>query len=266
MNPSLRLLKVMEYLMAAGQKPVKQIEIARDLQLSPATVSRIVRALADEGYVLMTPEKYCVRNFRLSRNVPMSEPYLATLDQLMRDISANFAVSVEAVVVTGFELFWHSCTEFPDASIAIKARPGFRRTLAELDPLARLYLSRMTWEDINNALLPGGFFRNDVHRDIVNATEARQIIESAANKMVDFDFYGNHLGVRRFATLIDDDHGRFMHLLSIAEAAVPVRDRDAHISELTQVLTEARATLKNQITSESALGTDSHAAPMARVG
>ena len=124
----------------------------------------------------------------------------------------------------------------------------------------------MTWEDINNALLPGGFFRNDVHRDIVDATEARQIIESAANKMVDFDFYGNHLGVRRFVTLIDDDHGRFMHLLSIAEAAVPVRDRAAHISELTQVLTEARATLKTQITSESALGTDSHAAPMARVG
>ncbi len=252
--------------MAAGQKPVKQIEIARDLQLSPATVSRIVRSLANEGYVLMTPEKYCVRNFRLSRNVPMSEPYLASLDQLMRDISANYAVSVEAVVVTGFELFWHSCTEFPDASIAIKARPGFRRTLAELDPLARLYLSRMAWEDINSALLPGGFFRNDINRDIVDATEARQIIESAADKMIDFDFDGNHLGVRRFVTLIDDDSGRFMHMLSIAEAATPVRDRKAHIAELTQVLTEARATLKAHITSESANGTDTHAAPMARIG
>lgn len=239
--------------MSAGQKPVKQIEIARDLQLSPATVSRIVRSLAEEGYVLMTPEKYCVRNFRLSRNVPMSEQYLSALNQLMQDLSARHAVSVEAVVVTGFELFWHTCTEFPDASIAIKARPGFRRTLAELDPLARLYLSRMAWEEINSALLPGGFFRNDINRDIIDAAEARQIIESAAHKSVDVDFEGNHLGVRRFATVIDDDGGRFMHLLSIAEAAIPVRDRDAHISQRTEVLDEARATLKAQITIESTL-------------
>lgn len=268
MNPSLRLLKVMEYLMVAGQKPVKQIEIARDLQLAPATVSRIVRSLADEGYVLMTSEKYVVRNFRLSRNVPMSESYLASLDQLMRDISSRYAASVEAVVVTGFELFWHSCTEFPDASIAIKARPGFRRTLAELDPLARLYLSRMAWEDINSALLPGGFFRNDINRDIVDAAEAKAIIEGAADKLIDFDFGGNHLGVRRFVTVIDDDNGNFMHMLSIAEAAIPVRDRQAHIAEMTHVLTEARATLKALIGSESAASssTDHPTVRLSRTG
>lgn len=247
--------------MSAGQKPVKQIEIARDLKLAPATVSRIVRSLADEGYVLMTSEKYVVRNFRLSRNVPMSESYLASLDQLMRDISLDYAVSVEAVVVTGFELFWHSCTEFPDASIAIKARPGFRRTLAELDPLARLYLSRMPWDDINSALLPGGFFRNDINRDIIDAAEARHIIENAADKLVDFDFDGNHLGVRRFVTVVDDDDGNIMHLLSIAEAAIPVRDRTVHIAEMTRVLTEARALLKAHITSESA-GSSSAGKPM----
>lgn len=254
--------------MSTGQKPVKQIEIARELGLSTATVSRIVKSLASEGYVLMTSEKYCIRNFRLSRNVPMSERYLALLNELMQDISANYAVSVEAVVVTGFELFWHTCTEFPDASIAIKAKPGFRRTLAELDPLARLYLSRMTWDDINEALLPGGFFRNDINREIIDAEEARQIIENATDKTIDFDFDGNHLGVRRFVTLIDDDSGRFMHLLSIAEAAIPVRDRAAHIAELTKVLTEARAALKAQISKESATGSnlEQHEQPVSQVG
>lgn len=268
MNPSLRLLKVMEYLMSAGQKPVKQIEIARDLQLSTATVSRIIRSLADEGYVLITPDKYCVRNFRLSRNVPMSEQYLAVLNQLMQDVSAEHGVSVEAVVVTGFELFWHSCTEFPDASIAIKARPGFRRTLAELDPLSRLYLSRMEWSDINGALLPGGFFRNDIHREIIDAEEARLIIEGAVEKSVDFDFEGNHLGVRRFVTLIDDDDGQFMHMLSIAEAAIPVRDRAQHIERLTEVLDESRAALKAHISRETASdsGIGKHTTPISRIG
>lgn len=269
MNPSLRLLKVMEYLMSAGDEPVKQIQIARDLSLSPATVSRIVRSLASEGYVLLTSEKYCVRNFRLSRNVPMSEGYLSTLNQLMQDVSTDHKVSVEAVVVTGFELFWHSCTQFPDASIAIKAKPGFRRTMAELDPLARLYLCRLSWDEINSALLPGGFFKNDINRDIIDEQAARRIIESAQDKIIDFDFDGNHLGVRRFATLIDDDEGKFMHLLSIAEAAVPVRDREAHIAKFTQILSETRATLKAQINHESASlrgATDAHVPPLSEAG
>ncbi|MBX2835786.1 MAG: MarR family transcriptional regulator [Gammaproteobacteria bacterium] len=248
--------------MAAGDQPVKQIQIARDLGLSPATVSRIIRTLADAGYVLLTSEKYCIRNFRLSRNVPMSELYLSVLNQLMQDLSAEHGVSVEAVVVTGFELFWHSCTEFPDASIAIKAKPGFRRTLAELDPLARLYLSRLSWNDISSALLPSGFFRSDITRDILGAAEAKQIITQAKNRVVEFDFDGNHLGVRRFATIIEDDNGRFMHLLSIAEAATPVADRDKHIKQLTQILSDARAKLKAQITNETAYQSEAAIHPL----
>ncbi|MBX2825439.1 MAG: winged helix-turn-helix transcriptional regulator [Gammaproteobacteria bacterium] len=264
----MRVLKIMEYLMAADDAPVKQIQIARDLNLSPATVSRIVRALADEGYVMLTSEKYCVRNFRLSRNVPMSELYLSHLNQLMQDLSAEHGVSVEAVVVTGFELFWHSCTEFPDANVAIKAKPGFRRTLAELDPLARLYLSRLSWNDINSALLPAGFFRNDITRAIIDAAEAKQIITQAKDRVVDFDFDGNHLGVRRFATIIDDDEGRFMHLLSIAEAATPAPDRDEHIARFTEVLSDARAALKAHITNETASqsGANIHALSVSRTG
>lgn len=235
--------------MASGQQPVKQIQMARELGFSPATVSRIVKSLAEEGYVLMTSEKYCVCNFRLSRNVPMSEKYLSGLSNLMQQISIEHGVSVEAVVVAGHDLFWHSCTEFPDASIAIKAKPGFRRTLTELDPLSRLYLSRLSWDEINGDLLPDGFSRNDINRDIIGATEARRIIECAAEKSVDYDFDGNHLGVRRFATIIDDENGKFMHLLSIAEAAVPVRDKAAHIEKITAVLENARHSLKLQIDS-----------------
>lgn len=268
LNPSLRLLKVMEYMTSAGQIPVKQIQIARDLDMAPATVSRIVRSLAAEGYLLLTSEKYCICNFRLSRNVPMSEHYLSVLNQLMNEISIELGVSVEAVVVAGFELFWHSCTEFQDAGIAIKAKPGFRRTLTELDPLSRLYLSRKSWEEINFDLLPDGFCRNNLNRDIISAQEARSIIQSAAGKSVDYDFDGNHLGVRRFATIIDDDKGNFLHLLSIAEAATPVQDQAAHVGKFIRVLNAARENLKTQISSTTTpiTGDFNHDPPLSKAG
>ena len=73
MNPTERTLQVLEYIMAAGPGPLKQVDIARDCGLSPSTLNRIVKSLSDWGYLFRTSEKYCVRNFRLERNVPMSE-------------------------------------------------------------------------------------------------------------------------------------------------------------------------------------------------
>ena len=66
------------------------------------------------------------------------------------------------------------------------------------------------------------------------------------------DFDGNHVGVRRFSTILEDESGKFLHLLSIAEAAVPVRDKDKHVANARRVLDEARATLTAQIKAEAA--------------
>tara|TARA_R110002124_G_scaffold61155_4_gene167478 strand:- start:4612 stop:5511 length:900 start_codon:yes stop_codon:yes gene_type:complete len=250
-NPSERLLQVMEYLMAAGPEPVKQIDIARDLGISPATLNRIIKTLSQRGYLFRTSEKYCVRNFRLIRNVPMSESYLSVLSDLMNDITVQHRVSVEAVVATGFDLLWHSRTELPDASVAIRAATGFRRSLYELDALARLYLSRVGWDEVSYQFFPGGFFKTGLEMKSLPSSEARRIIENSADSDFDLDFDGNHVGVRRFATIIEDDDGNFLHLLSIAEAAVPVRDKEAHIAQSRSVLQKARATLQAQIRAEA---------------
>ena len=106
---------------------MKQIDIARDCDLSPATLNRIIKSLSDWGYLFRTSEKYIVRNFRLERNVPMSELYLSKLDRTMRALSEQLNVSVEIVVVAGHELLWHSKTDYPDPDVVIRARPGFRR-------------------------------------------------------------------------------------------------------------------------------------------
>ncbi len=247
MNPSVRLLQVMEYLMAAGSEPVKQIDIARDLDISPSTLSRIINTLSDRGYLFRTSEKYCVRNFRLIRNVPMSENYLSVLNDLMDEITREHRVAVEAVVVSGFDLLWHSRTQLPDATVTIRAGAGFRRNLYELDALARLYLSRVGWEEISYKFFAGGFFKTGVDMAKVSAKTARHIIESAADSDFAYDMDGNHVGVRRFATLIEDDQGNFLHLLSLAEAAVPVLDRDEKIANSQSILAAAKQKLQVQI-------------------
>jgi DNA-binding IclR family transcriptional regulator len=249
-NPSDRLLEVMEYLMAAGPEPVKQIDISRDLGISAATVNRIVKTLSERGYLFRTSEKYCVPNFRLIRNVPMSEMYLSVLSDLMNEITAEHRVSVEAVVVTGFDLLWHSRTQLPDATVAIRAATGFRRSLYELDAMSRLYLSRVGWEQVSYRFFTGGFFQTGLEMKGLAPLEARRIIEADREATFDHDFDGNHVGVRRFATIIEDPKGKFLHLLSLAEAAVPVRDKDAHIANAREILNKARAKLQAQMSVE----------------
>ena len=160
LNPTERTLQVLEYVMAAGPGPLKQVDIARDCDLSPSTLSRIMKTLSDWGYIFRTSEKYCVRNFRLERNVPLSEGYLAKLDDTMRSLSLRFGVSAEIVVVAGHELLWHSKTEHPDPDVLIRANVGFRRSLYELDALSKLYLSRFSWEELQSLFFTDGFFRN----------------------------------------------------------------------------------------------------------
>jgi len=250
MNPSVRVLQVMEYLMDAGSNPVKQVDIARDLGISPATLNRIIKTLSEQGYILRSKEKYCVPNFRLTRNVPMSERYLSNLNKLMEEVTQKYRVSVEIVVVSGFDLFWHSRTELPDATVAIRATRGFQRNLYELDALSRLYLGRVGWDEVSYKLFPGGFFETGLEMDSLAPAEAKRIIEASATKIIDYDFDGNHLGVRRFATIIEDDEGHFIHLLSFAEAAVPVRDEATYISEYMSVLSEIRSNLQKEVRKE----------------
>jgi DNA-binding IclR family transcriptional regulator len=242
----------MEYLMAAGADPVKQVDISRDLGISAATVNRIVRTLAERGYLFHTSEKHCIPNFRLIRNVPMSESYLSVLSDLMNDITAEHNVSVEAVVVTGFDLLWHSRTQLPDANVAIRAARGFRRSLYELDAMSRLYLGSLGWDEVSYKYFTGGFFQTGLEMRSLAPSEARRVIEDAAADNFAMDFDGNHVGVRRFSTIVEDESGKFLHLLSIAEAAVPVRDKEEHVVNARSVLEKARATLTAQIKAEAA--------------
>ncbi len=223
MGPTERTLEVMEYIMAAGPGPLKQVDISRACGLSPATLNRITKSLSDWGYLFRTSEKYVVRNFRLERNVPLSEVYLAKLDETMRELSASMGVSAEVVVVAGHELLWHSKTDYPDPDVEIRANVGFRRSLYELDVLSQLYLSRLDWDDVQARFYTDGFFETlrqpGQSNSSVPAERVHKMLKKMRKQAFAADLVGNHMGIRRFATVVHNNEGEFLHLLALAEPA-----------------------------------------------
>ena len=256
MNPTERTLQILEYIMAAGPGPVKQVDIARDCGLSPSTLNRIVKSLSDWGYLFRTSEKFCVRNFRLERNVPMSESYLAKLDSTMRDLSSRFGVSSEVVVVAGHELLWHSKAEHPDPDVLIRANVGFRRSLYELDVLAQLYLSRIDWEEVESRFYVDGFYATVRHKGQKTQWLPENSVKDRLNAMrgevFAADTEGNHMGIRRFATVVEDPDGKFLHLLTLAEPVSPIAGRADHVRQRRDALLEARDDLARLVFTESA--------------
>ena len=253
MNPTERTLQVLEYVMAAGPRPLKQVDIARDCALSPSTLNRIIKSLSDWGYLFRTSEKYVVRNFRLERNVPMSDVYLAKLDETMHRLSRRLNVSAEVVVVAGHELLWHSKTDYPDPDVEIRARVGFRRSLYELDVLSQLYLSRMEWDDVEALFFTDGFFETlrkpGQTGAALTSRNVREILADCRRDVFASDIEGNHVGIRRFATVIQDSDGKFLHLLALAE---PADKPSAPIQTYQDALLKARAELSELVHQEGA--------------
>ena len=243
MNPNDRLLRVMEYLMAAGHEPVKQVDISRALGISPATLNRIIKVLSDHGYVFRTSERFVVANFRFIKNVPMSAGYLEALDEIMEGITRDHAVFCEAVVVTGQDLYWHSRTDLEPPPVAIRAKAGFRRPLYEMDAMSRLYLGRLGWDYVDYQFNARSFHDNSPALRPYSPERARALIEAAGGTDFDWDFDGNRVGLRRFAIVVDDLDGNFLHFLTMAEAAVPVPDPEARIDAYRRVLDAARTRL-----------------------
>jgi len=228
--------------MAAGPGPIKQIDIARECGLSPSTLNRIVKTLSDWGYLFRTSEKYVVRNFRLERNVPMSESYLAKVDETMRALSAKLGTSAEVVVVAGHELLWHS-------------NVGFRRSLYELDALAKLYLSRLEWKELESRFYTDGFFAtgrdlNEPTRRLA-ATEVKEQLELVRKQTFLADMADNHMGIRRFATVVEDPEGKFLHLLTLAEPVSDLANEKDHIQRYRKALLEARDGLVEMVCTEN---------------
>jgi len=239
--------------MAAGPGPLKQVDIVRDCGLSPATLNRIIKSLSDWGYLFRTSEKYVVRNFRLERNVPLSEVYLEKLDDTVRALSSSLGVSAEVVVVAGHELLWHSKTDYPDPEVMIRANVGFRRSLYELDVLSQLYLSRFSWNDVQARFYTDGFFETlrkpGQSKPSLSSARVKAMLQEMQQQVFAYDLQGNHVGIRRFATVVQDKDTNFLHLLALAE---PANKEGVDVEKYQDALMKARTELTELVYQENA--------------
>jgi len=186
----------------------------------------------------------------------MSASYLAKLDTIMRKLSLKLGVSAEVVVIAGHELLWHSKTEHPDPNLIIRANVGFRRSLYEFDVLSQLYLSSLDWEEVQAKFYIDGFY--DTVRSTSQETRWMDVksvknrLQKTRGQIFASDLEGNHMGIRRFATLVDDPDGKFLHLLTVAEPATKVSDEAALVNRYRDALLKARKELVELVLVESA--------------
>jgi len=159
------------------------------------------------------------------------------------------------VVVAGHELLWHSKTDHPDPEVIIRANVGFRRSLYEFDVLAQLYLSRLEWSDVQAQFYMDGFFemlrRTGQETNWLTAGSVKKQLDVRRGEVFVADLEGNHMGIRRFATVIEDPCGKFLHLLTLAEPANAVADEKELVGRYRDALLRAREELAELVLKES---------------
>ena len=251
-TPTGRTLVVLEYLMAAGPGPVKQVDIARACNLSTATLNRIIQELSDWGYLFRTSERYCIRNFRMTRNVPVSMRYLAELENTVTSLTAKLGAAAEVTVVAGHELLWHLISHHPDPRVTIRAQVGFRRSLYELDALSRMYLSQLPPDELTSRFYTEGFYRTGHKTDWIPEARALEIIGTDRNQTFISDDQPNHVGIQRYATVVQSPDGEFLHLLSIADGGALNGAGDSRRASYQDALEDARQRLGQLIEDEDA--------------
>ena len=74
--------------------------------------------------------------------------------------------------------------------------------------------------------------------------EARERILATDRQAMQYDMLGNAKGIRRFSIAIATPDGDLIALLTVAEAAVPVRDEQSHVARIRETLESTRVELE----------------------
>lgn len=258
-QPVLRTLKVLQQFTQPSHDGMTLTEIARACAIAPATLGRIVKTLEAEGYIEQVERGRYRANFEIRKVLDMPSRYLSRLARVLDHLVDETRQSSEVILRSHGDLVWHAKREHPDLAITIRARPGFRRGLHELDALSRLFLSALGLDEVRARFNLDGFVATGGEDQPISAAKVCALIEATDPNGVAYDVQGNEHGVRRFCRLVYGVDGVPLHAISIAEAARMNIDIQLHIARNTQLLERygdvlaeaARATLADPVSSSS---------------
>ena len=156
-------------------------------------------------------------------------------------VSETLEAASEMILRQGQNLLWHHKEEHPLQPIRLRAHAGYIRGTYELDSISRLVLAHIPLAEIETRWDLAGFFETGVAGEKVSWESARARINGVDRSGMEFDLQGNAKGIRRFCVALTAPSRQFICLLTVAEAAIPVRDVDAHVEHVRRVLIDARA-------------------------
>ena len=239
-----RILKLAESLSDAPSNGYSKSEIVERAGLPTSTVYRLLTEMEQTGYVYTTAEGRLLPNFSFERRIGIGNISPIQLQQACATISAKLECASEIILRRGHSLLWHITDEHPMQPIKLRAHPGYVRATYELDSISRLALAHCNIDEIESSWDLSTFYEVGVQGNRLKWSEARQRILATDKQAMQFDMLGNAKGIRRFSIAITDAEGEFVCLLTVAEAATPIRNEDAHIARIRTTLESTREALE----------------------
>jgi len=219
-------------------------EVVEQSGLPISTGYRILGELQELGLAHRTADRKMLANFSFERRLspPQLDPEL--IAKACAYISETLTTASEIVVPSGQNIVWHMVHQHPDQAIRLRAFPGFVRAAYELDSLSRLALAHLPSDELKKNWDTNAFHTTGVDRRPVEWLQAQDMIQAVDLADLQFDMMGNAKGVRRFCVAINGCDGKLACLLTVAEAAIPVKDEAEHTANIRDLLLSQKAIIE----------------------
>jgi DNA-binding IclR family transcriptional regulator len=209
-----------------------------------STVYRLLAELEENGLVYRTEDRRVRANFSFERRLWCEHISPARLSSACAWLSDTLQTASEIIVFQQPDLVWHEVRQHPSQAIRLRAHTGYVRQTYELDSITRMALAHCPIEFIARHWDKSGFYEVGVAGSRVDWGTVQTLLEGVDHNGMQFDLQGNAKGVRRFCVAVRDGQ-RIACLLTVAEAATPLRDETSHIERIRQMLTEQRDVIES---------------------
>lgn len=234
-----RVLAIMKALSIDADEGLSTQAVIQRTGLAASTVYRLLAEFEEAGLVYRTSDRRVHANFTFERRLSFETISPARLTSACRQISHTLQAASEIIVLQGQTLVWHEVQQHPDQAIRLRAHAGFVRETHELDSITRMALAYCPMHVIERYWDTTAFFEAGVTRTRLEWGNVRSRLESVDRADMQYDLEGNAKGVRRFCVAVRDGQ-RIACLLTVAEAATPLRDEAEHIDSIREVLIRQR--------------------------
>lgn len=239
-----RILTLLEHLSSAKEGGMQVAHLVEETGLAASTVYRLVGDLENLGYLRKSDDRRLIPNFSFEQIMAIGGMDLQSLNEACRTVSTRLNAASEFISLRRQNLFWHISEESAQQPLRLRAGVGFIRGSYELDCISRMALAHAATDDVVRVWDVSGFYDVGVSGGKVPWNNAKAQIASVDLNGMEFDLMGNAKGIRRYCVAINGSGGEFAGLLTVAEAATPLRDVDSHIATVRDVLLDTKKTVE----------------------